>query len=103
MVLPVAGRHTRTQFRQRLAAKQDCASLARVRAATSFDRGVKGRKTPSIPGARRTPPYGVPEGAELIAWKFSSPYAGGVQKVDAYADADGRLESYPITRAAASK
>ena len=74
-----------------------------MRAATSFDRGVKGRKTPSIPGARRTPPYGVPEGAELIAWKFSSPYAGGVQKVDAYADADGRLESYPITRAAASK
>ena len=42
-------RHIRTHVRRSLAAKRDCAPRERARAATSFDQGVKGRKTPFFP------------------------------------------------------
>ena len=38
----------------------------RVHAATSFDQGVKGRKTPRFPAPSGATPYGVPDGAEPV-------------------------------------
>ena len=49
--------------------------FARMPAATSFDQGVKGRKTPFISVAKRKTLAAFFDGAESMVWNPCSPYA----------------------------